>query len=87
MIRQSVCKWRYSVQQTICLPPADRQGLEEPERVERLQEPLLEALRLHCRNKRLNQPLIFPKLLMKIADLRTISMQGTSARLNEALRF
>ena len=57
----------------------DRCDLEEPERIELLQEPLLEALRLHSRSRRPKKPQIFPKLLMKIADLRTISLRGNES--------
>ena len=54
----------------------DHIDLEEPDRVEHIQEPLIEALEYHSRKKRPNQPQIFPKLLMKVADLRTIGMRG-----------
>lgn len=54
----------------------DRSGLEEPEKVERLQEPLLEALRVYTRYNRPKQPQMFAKMLMKITDLRSISIEG-----------
>uniref|UniRef100_UPI00358E04E4 retinoic acid receptor alpha-like isoform X1 n=1 Tax=Myxine glutinosa TaxID=7769 RepID=UPI00358E04E4 len=60
----------------ICLICGDRQDLEEPDRVDRLQEPLLEALKLYMRWRRPDKPHMFPKLLMKITDLRGISAKG-----------
>ncbi|NXD74483.1 RARGA protein, partial [Eolophus roseicapillus] len=60
----------------ICLICGDRQDLEEPEQVERLQEPLLEALKVYVRKRRPNRPHMFPKMLMKITDLRGISTKG-----------
>lgn len=50
--------------------------LEEPEKVDKLQEPLLEALRLYARRRRPSQPYMFPRMLMKITDLRGISTKG-----------
>lgn len=57
-------------------PLADRQDLEEPSKVEVLQEPLLEALKVYSRKRRPSMPLMFPRALMKITDLRTISAKG-----------
>lgn len=54
----------------------DRMDLEEPERVDRLQEPLLEALKIYARRRRPNKPYMFPRMLMKITDLRGISTKG-----------
>ena len=51
--------------------------LEEPEKVDKLQEPLLEALRLYARRRRPSQPYMFPRMLMKITDLRGISTKGS----------
>uniref|UniRef100_A0A8D3DT78 Retinoic acid receptor gamma-A-like n=1 Tax=Scophthalmus maximus TaxID=52904 RepID=A0A8D3DT78_SCOMX len=47
----------------ICLICGDRMDLEEPEKVDKLQEPLLE-------------PHMFPRMLMKVTDLRGISTKG-----------
>lgn len=58
------------------LIPKDRMDLEEPEKVDKLQEPLLEALRLYARRRRPSQPYMFPRMLMKITDLRGISTKG-----------
>lgn len=58
------------------LVPIDRMDLEEPEKVDKLQEPLLEALRLYARRRRPTQPYMFPRMLMKITDLRGISTKG-----------
>ncbi|XP_056141663.1 retinoic acid receptor beta-like [Lampris incognitus] len=60
----------------ICLVSGDRYDLEEPSKVEVLQEPLLEALKIYTRKRRPSMPLIFPKALMKITDLRSISAKG-----------
>lgn len=50
--------------------------LEEPEKVDKLQEPLLEALKIYARRRRPNKPHMFPRMLMKITDLRGISTKG-----------
>lgn len=44
--------------------------------MEVLQEPLLEALKIYSRKRRPSMPLMFPKALMKITDLRSISAKG-----------
>ncbi|CAL8371326.1 unnamed protein product [Boreogadus saida] len=54
----------------------DRQDLEEPSKVDQLQEPLLEALKIYVRRRRPTKPHMFPKTLMKITDLRSISAKG-----------
>uniref|UniRef100_UPI00358F8F03 retinoic acid receptor gamma-like n=1 Tax=Myxine glutinosa TaxID=7769 RepID=UPI00358F8F03 len=61
---------------SLCLVCGDRADLKEPEAVEKLQEPLLEALRLYVSRNRPSQLHAFPKLLMKITDLRAISAKG-----------
>ena len=43
-----------------------------------LQEPLLEALKVYVRKRRPSRPHMFPKMLMKITDLRSISAKGAS---------
>uniref|UniRef100_A0A671MYA1 Retinoic acid receptor gamma-A-like n=1 Tax=Sinocyclocheilus anshuiensis TaxID=1608454 RepID=A0A671MYA1_9TELE len=43
---------------------------------DRLQEPLLEALKIYARRRRPNKPHMFPRMLMKITDLRGISTKG-----------
>ncbi|XP_070220323.1 retinoic acid receptor beta isoform X3 [Bos mutus] len=62
----------------ICLICGDRQDLEEPTKVDKLQEPLLEALKIYIRKRRPSKPHMFPKILMKITDLRSISAKGAS---------
>ena len=54
----------------------DRSGLEDPVRIEKMQEPLLEGLRLYVRKRRPLEPHIFAKILMKITDLRSLSIQS-----------
>uniref|UniRef100_A0A3P9MN89 Retinoic acid receptor alpha n=1 Tax=Oryzias latipes TaxID=8090 RepID=A0A3P9MN89_ORYLA len=60
----------------ICLLCGDRQDLEEADKVDVLQEPLLEALKIYVRKRRPHKPHMFPKMLMKITDLRSISAKG-----------
>lgn len=55
---------------------SDRQDLEQAEKVDVLQEPLLEALKIYVRRRRPHKPHMFPKMLMKITDLRSISAKG-----------
>lgn len=55
---------------------SDRMDLEEPEKVDKLQEPLLEALKIYTRRRRPNKPHMFPRMLMKVTDLRGISTKG-----------
>ncbi|XP_033913114.1 retinoic acid receptor alpha-A isoform X2 [Acipenser ruthenus] len=60
----------------ICLLCGDRQDLEQSDKVDVLQEPLLEALKIYVRKRRPHKPHMFPKMLMKITDLRSISAKG-----------
>lgn len=62
------------IKECVCL--SDRQDLEEPSKVDELQEPLLEALKIYVRKRRPSKPHMFPKTLMKITDLRSISAKG-----------
>lgn len=61
---------------SLCGCVSDRQDLEEPSKVDQLQEPLLEALKIYVRKRRPSKPHMFPKTLMKITDLRSISAKG-----------
>ncbi|XP_066497738.1 retinoic acid receptor alpha-B-like [Hoplias malabaricus] len=60
----------------ICLLCGDRQDLEESDKVDILQEPFLEAFKIYVRKRRPHKPHMFPKMLMKITDLRSISAKG-----------
>lgn len=60
----------------VCCFFLDRMDLEEPQKVDKLQEPLLEALKIYARRRRPNKPHMFPRMLMKITDLRGISTKG-----------
>ncbi|XP_018668686.2 nuclear receptor isoform X1 [Ciona intestinalis] len=60
----------------ICLVSADRVDLEEPDKVELLQESLVEGLKYYARKRRPHTPQVFPKLIIKISDLRSISLKG-----------
>lgn len=53
--------------------------LEEPDKVDKLQEPLLEALKIYTRRRRPNKPHMFPRMLMKVTDLRGISTKGKTS--------
>jgi hypothetical protein len=55
---------------------SDRSGLESPEKVEAVQEPVLEALKHYIKSRRKDQPQVYAKMLMKITDLRSISVKG-----------
>lgn len=68
--------------QAFSLSCPDRQDLEESDKVDILQEPLLEALKIYVRNRRPHKPHMFPKMLMKITDLRSISAKGEEQGLN-----
>ena len=61
---------------------SDRSGLKESEKVEEKQEPLLEALKHYVRRRRPQQPHSFAKIIMKLTDLRTISVKGAERLLN-----
>ncbi|KAK2170940.1 hypothetical protein NP493_1124g00027 [Ridgeia piscesae] len=66
----------YALLSAISLISGDRSGLEQPTVVETLQEPLLEALKHYVRQRRMGSPHVFAKLLMKLTDLRSISIKG-----------
>ncbi|KAI0240713.1 Retinoic acid receptor alpha [Lamellibrachia satsuma] len=66
----------YALLSAISLISGDRSGLEQPLVVEKLQEPLLEALKHYVRQRRMGSPHVFAKLLMKLTDLRSISIKG-----------
>lgn len=71
----------------LCIVCPDHKDLEDADHVEKMQDPLLRALRLYSRKKRPNKPIIFPQLIMKIYDLRKISMRGSMrvASLNQEI--
>ncbi|XP_006868216.1 PREDICTED: oxysterols receptor LXR-beta isoform X2 [Chrysochloris asiatica] len=52
---------------------ADRPNVQEPKRVEALQQPYVEALLSYTRIKRPQDQLRFPRMLMKLVSLRTLS--------------
>jgi len=62
----------------ICLISSDRPDLEEPEKVEKLQLKLTEGLKYYMRKRRPENSRLFPKLMVKLADLRSISLKGAS---------
>ncbi|ESO98546.1 hypothetical protein LOTGIDRAFT_142734 [Lottia gigantea] len=66
----------FAVLSAVCLVSGDRSGLKESVKIEQLQEPLLEALKHYVRSRREEQPHVFAKMLMKLTDLRSISVKG-----------
>ena len=54
----------------------DRSGLESSSDVEKVQEPFLVALQHYTRQVHPTKPHIFAKLLIKLTDLRSISIKG-----------
>ncbi|XP_013406616.1 retinoic acid receptor gamma [Lingula anatina] len=66
----------YAMLAAICLISGDRSGLEDPENIEKHQEPLLEALKNYVHKRRPTQSHTFAKMLMKLTDLRSISVKG-----------
>uniref|UniRef100_UPI00398EDA1A oxysterols receptor LXR-beta-like isoform X3 n=1 Tax=Pristiophorus japonicus TaxID=55135 RepID=UPI00398EDA1A len=52
---------------------ADRPNVQDHELVERLQQPYVEALHSYLRIKRPKDHLMFPRMLMKLVSLRTLS--------------
>ncbi|KAF6039670.1 RARA [Bugula neritina] len=66
----------FALLSSICLLSSDRSGLESSVNVERVQEPYLVALQHYTRHRHPNKPHLFAKLLMKLTDLRSISIKG-----------
>nr|ALQ43970.1 retinoic acid receptor [Patella vulgata] len=66
----------FAVLSAVCLVSGDRSGLKETVKIEQMQEPLLEALKHYVRSRREDQPHVFAKMLMKLTDLRSISVKG-----------
>nr|AVD96650.1 retinoic acid receptor isoform 3 [Holothuria glaberrima] len=60
----------------VCLISGDRTGLESPKAVEKMQEPYLEGLRLYVHKRRPKESNAFAKILMKITDVRHISVMS-----------
>ncbi|KAI1890167.1 hypothetical protein AGOR_G00170880 [Albula goreensis] len=52
---------------------ADRPNVQDHDLVERLQQPYVDALNSYIRIKRPNDHLMFPRMLMKLVSLRTLS--------------
>ncbi|GFO22562.1 retinoic acid receptor [Plakobranchus ocellatus] len=81
----------YAMLSSICLISGDRSGLQDTEKIEAMQEPLLEALKHYIRSRRPDQPHVFAKMLMKLTDLRSISVKGKTLRAascsNQCLRL
>jgi len=54
---------------------ADRSGIVEVSGVEQLQENLIQALRSLISHRRPDDSALFPKLLLRLPDLRTLNIQ------------
>ncbi|KAH9494969.1 hypothetical protein Btru_020722 [Bulinus truncatus] len=74
--RMNCDETEYAMLSSICLISGDRSGLHDTERIEQMQEPLLEALKHYIRSRRPDQKHSFAKMLMKLTDLRSISVKG-----------
>ena len=66
---------------TFNLPP-DRQALSDPQGVERIQDRLIEALRLQVTRNHSTEENLFASIIMKLPELRTLGSQH-----NEMLRW
>lgn len=62
----------------------DHYTLEQSEQVDKIQEPILAAFKHYSRRKRRNKPHIFSEVLLKLTDLRDISITGKRIK-SEAL--
>ncbi|XP_059143564.1 retinoic acid receptor alpha-A-like [Physella acuta] len=74
--RMNCDETEYALLSSICLISGDRSGLHDIEKIEQMQEPLLEALKHYIRSRRPDQKHTFAKMLMKLTDLRSISVKG-----------
>lgn len=77
----------YAALSAVCLVSNDRSGLEDPTKVEQLQEPILEGLKHYVRSKRKESPHVFAKMIMKLTDLRSISVKGAERVLHLRLEM
>ncbi|XP_078543692.1 nuclear receptor subfamily 1 group D member 2-like [Lissotriton helveticus] len=59
----------------VVLVSADRSGISDVDAVETLQETLIRALRMLVNKKHPNDSTLFPKLLLRLPDLRTLNNQ------------
>ncbi|XP_064646765.1 retinoic acid receptor alpha-A-like isoform X2 [Lineus longissimus] len=72
----------YALLSAVCLISGDRSGLESSERIEHMQEPILAALNHYVKQQHPRQSHIFAKVLMKLTDLRSISVAGAKTVLS-----
>lgn len=56
-----------------CFPSADRTGIQDLGALEQLQEGLINALRSLVTRRRPDDSAVFPKLLLRLPDLRTLN--------------
>ncbi|XP_025086539.1 retinoic acid receptor alpha-A-like isoform X2 [Pomacea canaliculata] len=77
----------FAMLSAICLISGDRSGLKDVDKIEQMQEPMVEALKHYMRSRRQDQPNVFAKLLMKVTDLRSISVKGAERVLHLRLEM
>uniref|UniRef100_A0A915K2H1 NR LBD domain-containing protein n=1 Tax=Romanomermis culicivorax TaxID=13658 RepID=A0A915K2H1_ROMCU len=63
----------------LALKIPNRLGLNDPKMVEQQQEKLTEALKLQLSRTHSSDPQVFPNLLQKLADLRTVGVKHSEA--------
>ncbi|XP_072181115.1 retinoic acid receptor alpha-like isoform X2 [Diadema setosum] len=85
--RMNIDETEIALLSAICLISEDRPGLEDTTRIEKMQEPLLEGLRLYVRKRRPKESHFFAKLLMKITDLRCISVKSAEKVFDMKVEF
>lgn len=66
----------------IILSIPDRQGLSDSQSVERIQDRLVEALKLQVSRNHSTEENLFPSIIMKLPELRTLGSQH-----NDLLRW
>lgn len=77
----------FAMLSAVCLMSGDRSGLNDVEKIEQMQEPMLEALKHYIRSKHPDHPQTFAKMLMKLTDLRSISVKGAERVLHLRLEL
>ncbi|CAG5119171.1 unnamed protein product [Candidula unifasciata] len=80
--RMNCDETEYALLSAICLISGDRSGLSDTEKIEQMQEPLLEALKHYIRSRRPSERHTFANMLMKLTDLRSISVRSAEKVLN-----
>ncbi|CAD5113654.1 DgyrCDS2815 [Dimorphilus gyrociliatus] len=74
----------YALISALCLYSSDHYTLEQSDQIDKIQGPILAAFKHYSRRKRRNKPHIFTEMLLKLADLRDISITGAECILDLA---